>query len=346
VVAGPPEEIVREKRSYTGVFLKPVLARVGRAGRSSGLRRRSDLADDSLIVLFIRYQKLERLESAQMTLGIAWVRSIGHIRELIVASDSRLSGGQFWDASPKIMLLPRSDCVISFAGDTNDAYPLMLQAYNAIMMFPAAVNRSLDVAAIKGHLIRVFNHSRLFISHPPRGQEISTPPDALFMLSGYSWRQKRFRIWTLHYDPHIERFTFRAASSWTGEGQEQKIIAFVGDGEAVTEAKRLLIEKLRATDRLVTGGLNMEPLEVLRDIIRSELFPSVGGSPQLVKIYEHMNAVPLGVYWPDRQGGQVTLLGRPLMDYEKLGWRVVDPDQADENPRSIHRAPRKNLITF
>ena len=27
VAAGPPEEIVREKRSYTGAFLKPVLTR-------------------------------------------------------------------------------------------------------------------------------------------------------------------------------------------------------------------------------------------------------------------------------------------------------------------------------
>jgi excinuclease ABC subunit A len=30
VAAGPPEEIVQEKRSYTGAFLKPVLARGGR----------------------------------------------------------------------------------------------------------------------------------------------------------------------------------------------------------------------------------------------------------------------------------------------------------------------------
>ena len=33
VVAGPPEEIVREKRSYTGAFLKPVLARRGAGGK-------------------------------------------------------------------------------------------------------------------------------------------------------------------------------------------------------------------------------------------------------------------------------------------------------------------------
>jgi hypothetical protein len=267
---------------------------------------------------------------------MAWVRSIGSIRELIVGSDSRLSGGQFWDANPKIMLLPRSDCVISFAGDTNDAYPLMLQAYNAIQMFPAAVNRSLDIAAVKGHLIRVFNHSRLFISNPPRGQG-TAPPDALFMLSGYSWREKTFRIWTLHYDPHLGRFTFRSAGSWSGEGQEQKVIAFVGDEEAVIEAKRLLVEKLRMAGRLTAGGLNMEPFEVLRDIIRAGCFPSVGGSPQLVKVYEHMNTVPLGVYWPNRKSNQITLLGRPLMDYEKVGWRVVDPDQAGENPRMQRR---------
>jgi hypothetical protein len=33
VAAGTPEEIVREKRSYTGAFLKPVLARRGAGGK-------------------------------------------------------------------------------------------------------------------------------------------------------------------------------------------------------------------------------------------------------------------------------------------------------------------------
>jgi hypothetical protein len=99
-----------------------------------------------------------------MTLGMAWVRSIGEIRELIVISDSRLGGGQFWDANPKIMLLPRSDCVISFAGSTNAAYPLMLQAYNAIAMYDPAANRRLDIAHLKGHLVRVQSITFLHIA--------------------------------------------------------------------------------------------------------------------------------------------------------------------------------------
>ena len=49
VAAGTPEDIVREKRSYTGAFLKPVLARRGvERGRRSGLRRRSNFPSPSL----------------------------------------------------------------------------------------------------------------------------------------------------------------------------------------------------------------------------------------------------------------------------------------------------------
>ena len=42
VFAGPPEEIVREKRSYTGRFLRPVLGRkvLGAAGAAAGNGRR------------------------------------------------------------------------------------------------------------------------------------------------------------------------------------------------------------------------------------------------------------------------------------------------------------------
>lgn len=261
-----------------------------------------------------------------MTLGMAWVRSTGGIRELLVISDSRLSGGQFWDANPKIMLLPRSDCVISFAGDTSAAYPLMLQAYNAIAMFEAAANRGLDITHLKGHLVRVLNRSLSFISHLPVGQETPDEPGAIFMLAGYSWREKRFRIWKLYFDRQIKKFTFRPTQPWTGEGQEEKLITFVGDQDVIFEARKRLVTHLKSTGRLVSGGLNMEPFAVLRDMLRTSSFPSIGGAPQLVKIYENMNAVPAGVFWPDKRSGIVSVLGRPLMQYEKVRWRLIDPD--------------------
>ena len=213
----------------------------------------------------------------------------------------------------------------------------MLQAYNAIRMFADAANRRLDLPELRGHLVRVFNYSRTFIGHPPQGQSEATPPKALFMLSGYSWRQKRFRIWKLFYDAHISKFTFQPASPWRGNGQEEKIIAFVGDEAPIAEAKRRLVKCLRDKNHLTEGGLNMEPFDVLRDIIRSNEFPSVGGPPQLVKVYEHMNSAPFGVYWPNRDG-RPTVLGRPLLDYEKSEWGVIDPDKPDVRPA---RSPKQ-----
>jgi hypothetical protein len=265
-----------------------------------------------------------------MTLGIAWIREVGGIRELLVASDSRLSGGQAWDGNAKIMTLPRSDAVLSFAGNTEDAYPLMIQAFNAIKMYAPAENRAMDIADLKGHLLRVFDHSRSFISALPHGKTRRDDPDAIFMLSGYSWKSKRFHIWTLHYDKSIERFTFRPATEWGGQDDDShKMIAYVGDADAIHRAKELLVLLLRERGKIQNQSFDMEPFEVLRDVIRSNLFPAVGGPIQLVKIYEHSNAVPVGVYWPSKIDGTVCVLGRPLMDYETLRWGVIDPDDPD-----------------
>jgi hypothetical protein len=272
-----------------------------------------------------------------LTLGIIWARSVGEAREMVVASDSRLSGGQHWDANPKIMLLPRSDAVLSFGGDTDDAYPLMLQAWNAIEMFGPAKSRAMDLADLKGHLVRVFNHSRQFIGGLPKGQITPADPGAIFAISGYSWRTGRFHIWKLFYDASISRFTFKPAGEWRGQDADShKLVEYIGDDEAIAEAKRRLVLLLRERGKISTGSFDMEPFEVLRDVIRSKLFPSVGGPIQLVKIYEHANVAPIGVLWPNKTGS-VSLLGRPLMAYETIPWGVIDPDAPDRaRPLSSH----------
>lgn len=67
-----------------------------------------------------------------MTLVVAWIRKIGSIEELCIASDSRVTSGRAWDCCPKIKELDRGDCVLAFAGDTSYAYPMMEQASNTI----------------------------------------------------------------------------------------------------------------------------------------------------------------------------------------------------------------------
>ncbi len=262
-----------------------------------------------------------------MTLNISWVRQVGSVTELIVASDSRLSGGKTWDANPKIMLLPRTDAVLAFAGHTDDAYPLMIQAYNAILMHSPANTRAMDLSELKGHLVRVFNHSRKFISQ--LGLTPNTPeiPKVEFQLCGYSWKYKNFSVWKLHFDENTKLFTFRRSTTWKGQDDESaKYVAYAGNDDVVQAAKDKLIAMLRARGKIDQGSFDMEPFEVMRDLLREGQFSSIGGPIQMVKIYEHSNAVPVGVYWPNKAGGNVSVFGRPLMDYEKMPWGVIDPD--------------------
>ena len=72
--------------------------------------------------------------------------------------------------------------------------------------------------------------------------------------------------------------------------------------------------------------LDYEPFEVLRDIIKEEISPFIGGPPQLLKLYEYMNCIPYGIYWPDVSSNQITLFGRQLLDYEKTRYIVMDPN--------------------
>jgi hypothetical protein len=258
-----------------------------------------------------------------MTLSLAWVRSVGNAKELIMATDSRLRAGRAWDVGPKILALPRSDCAICFAGDTDDAYPLMLHMASAVGDYPKSRSRGMDIHDLKGHTLRVFDHLRTFISDLPHGKETPDPANASFIFGGYSWRKKRFAIWLLHFDTHLRKFAFRPATRWR-EGNSAKQIMFAGD--YIPQAKARLVALLRDREKLTTGGFDMEPFEVLRDMIRSHEFPLIGGAPQILKIYEFLNIQPYAVTWPQRDAGTVTLLGRPLLPYERTTSLILDPD--------------------
>jgi hypothetical protein len=260
-----------------------------------------------------------------MTLAIAWVRKISDkCEELVVAADSRLSGGFRLDCCPKILTLPRSDSFICFAGETDYAYPLMLQLALAIEAYPLSRDRAMDIHNMRGHTLKVFNSMCSSVHSYVEGMEI---PDASFILGGYSWIRKTFSIWKIHYKQKEKQFVYRPAKKWIGNFEK---IVFAGDWAKVARDRLvgLLRERHSLTaDGSTADGFDMEPFEVLRDILReSKPTDSVGGSPQIVKVYQHMNCRPLGVYWPNRESQSVFLLGRPLLDYENCEYWVLDPD--------------------
>jgi hypothetical protein len=61
-------------------------------------------------------------------------------------------------------------------------------------------------------------------------------------------------------------------------------------------------------------------------MIRENDFEYIGGPPQLLKVYEHMNRSPISVKWVINETEINTLLGRPLQEYEINNYPSIDPD--------------------
>jgi len=133
-----------------------------------------------------------------------------------------------------------------------------------------------------------------------------------------------FRIWMLHYKPSENGFRFRSATNHSKRTKGTKYFSFVGDN--VAEAVQRLYALLRRKKKLTVGSFDMESFEVLRDMIRDPNLHTIGGPPQMVKIYRHMNTLPFNVFWPNRESGQLSFLGRPLLPYERNNYLTLDPD--------------------
>lgn len=258
-----------------------------------------------------------------MTLVLSWLRSVNGVQELVIASDSRLTSPFQWDCAPKILPLQRGDCAICFAGPTWLAYPFMLQVQNTLRLHPKSLARAVDLYDFKGHILEVINGMRNWMSDFPSSRDAIGEADTYFILAGYSWRKSDFAIWTLHYQKGVEAFTFREASDWAGVAGTRRL-AIIGDarGLASDTLSKILAERGKRT----AGGFDMEPLEALVHVIRGKAESSIGGPPQVVKVYRHMNTQAFGVYWPDRASGQISVLGRPLLSYEQPNTGVIDPD--------------------
>jgi hypothetical protein len=257
---------------------------------------------------------MQNLGTANMTIGIAWVgqRQRDAREHLYIAADSRTRGAYVFDACPKILTLPRSDCAICFAGVTSETYPLMVQLAYAIAAHEPARDRSMDISRLKYHLLRVFTD---LIRTVKDAVIPFTRDNAQFIFAGYSWMRKDFRIWTIHYSEKEKGFLAREAKSFHPRLPK---VTFIGDW---AKPLRSRIAKYLGQSK-ETNRLYLEPLKDLSKLLATaKQTDSIGGPPQLIRITQHMNTRPLCVRWQ----GQDTLLGRPLFGYENTDYWIVDP---------------------
>lgn len=230
-----------------------------------------------------------------------------------MATDSRVRGGYYLDNCPKILLLPRSDCAICFAGNTGYCYPLMLQLSYAIEAHQPARERHLDIGALKTHILRVFTD---IVSNIKDSAEAFHKNEATFIFGGYSWKAKDFQFWSIDYEAASSKFRARSVEG----GFHAKLPRVTLIGDRAVDARRALMRRLN------TGGediADMVPFAVLRDMLAATTTQAtIGGAPQLIRISASMNTRPFVVRWK----GVETLFGRNLFDYENVDFFSIDSE--------------------
>lgn len=257
-----------------------------------------------------------------MTLVAAWIRQRKERDELVVASDSRLSFGARWDCCPKIFPLSRNDSVLAFCGDTAFAYPVLLQLSKSIENYKKSQSREMDITGLRPHFIKIIERMKKEVHDLPSEESAINLNDFKILFAGYSWKDKRFRAWSLFYKEDLDRFHFlpltfhKRRTGWT------KPFIFIGDH--VREATGELYKLLGERDKLMTGALDMEPLEILTQFIKEPKYHEIAGPPQLVRVYPYAHVLPINVLWPMEKPDQISHFGRPLLSYEGSKYACLD----------------------
>jgi hypothetical protein len=261
-----------------------------------------------------------------MTLLAVWIRKVKKVRHLIVASDSRLSGGMRWDCCPKIFPLDRGDSALCFAGDTYHAYPIILQVCRMINMHDKVMSRALDIYDLQSCISNIANSMLEYRHSFPTSGEII--PKVIFLFAGYSWKFSKFAVWKHYYCEEDRKF--KRTIVVLEHKRRFWPFFFEGNNTAKRNAKNKLLKHYNKIRELGENRhCDMEPFDILTEFINDEDFDDIGGPPQLVKMYPHMNCLPFNIYWPSKQSGNITFYGRSLLKYEKNKYLVLDPETKD-----------------
>ena len=254
-----------------------------------------------------------------MTLCVSWLREMNDEQELVFATDSHLSGGERWSGI-KLFELPRKDCLICFAGETNRTYPLILNLIASIKFDEHLSRVHTDIAEVLDYLTQLFtSHCHSISGYGTRDLD-SVVGDFQFLFGGWSWKANMFKLWRLEYDHETKEVKYEETNT------DDMLYAFIGDES--DKAEELLEEQLISSNRGISRRFDMEPLKVLVQMIRNPDYYSIGGAVQMARIHPPGLTEFLGIYWPSISG-EKTFLGRNVGTKDNPIVKFIDPDTGE-----------------
>jgi hypothetical protein len=265
-----------------------------------------------------------------MTLVVAWERRVGPLTELIIASDSRLNGGEQWDGGAKVFTIPDFPYIIAFAGNTALAYPFVLQALAQAQAYGAHSRRASSPNEFARHLAKTFEALR-----SQGGRESTHSLDSFEVLvGGWAWREQKFDLLRVAANRGAgalvaERIRPALLRLRGRDDTSKRLFAMLGDREGKTH---MLAHLRKRAESGLSGDFAHEPLDGLLEVCRNAGVTSIGGALQVAKVYRTMHSEAFVV----QLDGRVFLAGREVyagerLDLRRLGrtaeghWAVTGP---------------------
>lgn len=270
-----------------------------------------------------------------MTLCIAWVRQANEKEEILMAADSCFSGGQRFLAAPKLFPTRRGDCAFACAGMTQYSFPIVEHILRAFDINQKLRDRASDITDVM-HIIADIANKCLHEEIAPEYASLpGDGPGFSMIIAGYSWKKKKTVLRILSFDWSKMKMEICKVPTILGFQ-----CAVIGDKEVIGPCRGRIHHKLYA-DIQEGSTLNMQPLDILLDYISDTAYTTIGGYPQLLKIYPFMNILPFGflhraednahdttnlLRGKDENGNQcfITYFGRPLLKYETFPYPIID----------------------
>jgi hypothetical protein len=252
-----------------------------------------------------------------MTLCVAWLREVNKEQELVFATDSCLSGGERWNSGVKLFELPRKDCLICFAGQTNRTYPLILNLITSIKFDEHLSNSHTDITEVLDYLTNLFTSLCHTIADYGTQNFQNVLGDFQFLFGGWSWQSNGFKLWKLEYNHAAGAFVHDETNA------DEMFYCFIGD--ELDQSQALLADEIQKTGKTLSRRFDMEPFKVLVEMIRKTELTSIDGAVQLAKIHPPGVTEFLGVYFPSLEGRK-TFLGKDVSTENNPTVKFVDPD--------------------
>ncbi|MDE6693754.1 MAG: hypothetical protein K2K05_10255, partial [Muribaculaceae bacterium] len=250
-----------------------------------------------------------------------------------MTADSCFSGGQRFLAAPKLFPIGRGDYAIACAGSTQYSFPLVEHIQRAFALNRKLDDRATDITDVVHLLEDIVNrclHEEIapeYATYPGEGPRFS------MIFAGFSWKKKQPILKILYFD--WKKKKMRSSTPSTIKGYK---IAVIGDDVGGCRGK---IHNRLEDDKKKGKALDMQPLDILLDYISDTAYPSIGGYPQLIKIYPFSNILPFGflheidgstknckeyLNGTDQSGKHyfITYYGRPLLKYETFPYPILE----------------------